>query len=135
MNNIRIMLILAFCQSTLLLGQFCPNDTNFDCVTGIKITQQEFDKMFKEVLIKESKNVERSTDDYINLFRIVNTIQWHQNLKSEYRKKIKTIKDKSILDGMLKLNAVSSKGGAMWSNKYKILIGGWRHYNSYYVIS
>lgn len=134
-----ILFLFAFLCFGSVDAQFCPeNNPDFDCKQGIEITLKKLDDLVNELSAKcaSLKQEELTVEDYIELVRISNTVGMEENkyLGLRYIELSNYVNDEVLMEMIFSLEAVATKGGAMWSNKHKILIGGWKHYNSHYVV-
>lgn len=134
-RKISIFIILTY-WINFSFGQICPDYmTSEDCQKGIIITVHHFDAKISNIQQKLKNKTGLGVIDYIDLARFYNTVSEMDSLtKVKYSSFLELYDDNLPAKMIMALEGEYVKGGALWSDKHKILIGGWKHYNSYYKI-
>lgn len=129
--------ILAFLLSACNASRHSNTLNSGDDNMGISITQQEFDQIMQDYLLKMEAGSENfSTDELVTMTRIWNTIEsQHMRDQNDSYSKFCTAYYPTIFnEACEKTSAVLSKGMAMYSASYDLWLGGAPHENSQYRI-
>jgi hypothetical protein len=126
-------LLMLFLAGTRHQASFTIKASPIDTL-GIEITANQYDSMVQNSLVKfRSHNSAKSIDDYLTLVKICNTIAF-DDLETKDKLELFSL-FRVNLDTIVKVtDAILSNGGSFYSEKYSILIGGYRTKNNFYRI-
>lgn len=100
----------------------------------ISISKADFNNLIDTNLSQMEKGNQLTITDYIELVRVVNSID-HYSIKESKAKELVQLFYKDYFEKAIKiLETKDWKGGCQYSKKYNIFIGGKAHYNSQYYI-
>ena len=101
---------------------------------GIEISKQNFDTMFQKYLYKMENGSLFEIEDYLTIIRLNNTIEKGNLTYPKAKEYNELFTNKYLIKAVEILDASLWKGGAFYSIKYGLFIGGKPHQNSQYYI-
>ena len=101
---------------------------------GIPITQAELRRAVTDYLDRMTKDAALTTDDYVTMVRLWNTIEFCRLAGEDelYRRYRETFFPGFVERASKALNALPTKGMALYSREHDLFLGGKPHANSQY---